>query len=86
MKNKPLFIIKLVLLVFFSFLWFILIQAEYEMITKPQLQNEFPVIKGIYAVYFICFILLIISVIIVFLLPLLKKPIEAFLIKIRRTY
>ena len=43
------------------------------MITKPELQNDFPIIKGVYAVYFIGFILLIISVIIVFLLYLIKK-------------
>ena len=73
MKNKFLIFIKLALLVFLSLLWFILIQAEYEMITKPELQNEFPVIKGVYSVYFLGFILLIISVIIVSLLPLLKE-------------
>jgi len=73
MKNKLLIFIKLILLVFFSFLWFIFIQAEYEMIAKPELQNDFPIIKGIYAVYFLGFILLIISVIIVSLLPLLKN-------------
>ncbi len=76
MENRLLFIIKLALLAFFSFLWFILIQAEYEMITKPQLQNDFPIIKGVYAVYFLGFILLIISVIIVSLLKLLKSLVE----------
>jgi len=73
MKNKLLFTIKLVLLVFFSLMWFILIQAEYEMITKPELQNDFPIIKGVYAVYFLGFILLITSVIIIFLLFIIKK-------------
>jgi hypothetical protein len=68
MKNKLLVFIKLVLLAFFSFIWFVLIQAEYEMITKPELQNEFPIIKGVYAVYFLGFILLVISLIIVSLL------------------
>ncbi len=43
------------------------------MITKPKLQNDFPVIKGIYAVYFIGFILLFLSVAIVFLFYLVKK-------------
>jgi len=65
MKKLPI-IIKLILLAFFSLVWFILIQAEYEMITKPKLQNDFPIIKGIYAVYFIGFILLLLSVVIVF--------------------
>jgi len=73
MKNKLITTVKLVLLAFFSFTWFILIQAEYEMIIKPELQNDFPIIKGIYAVYFLGFILLIISAIIIFLLYLIKK-------------
>jgi len=67
MKNRLIIIIRLVLLAFFSLMWFILIQAEYEMITKPELQNDFPIIKGIYAVYLIGFILLILSAVIVFL-------------------
>lgn len=73
MKNRLIIIIRLVLLAFFSLMWFILIQAEYEMITKPELQNDFPIIKGIYAVYLIGFILLILSAVIVFLLYLIKK-------------
>ncbi len=73
MKNKLLFIIKLVLLAFFSFLWFVLIQGEYEMITKPQLQNDFPIIKGASAVYFLGFILLLISIMITYLLYLIIK-------------
>jgi hypothetical protein len=62
------FIIKLFSLVIFSFLWFIFIQAEYEMITKPELQNEFPILKGVSAVYFLGFVLTILSIIIVSLL------------------
>ena len=73
MKNKLIIIVKLVLLAFFSLMWFILIQAEYEIITKPELQNDFPIIKGIHAVYFTGFTLLIISAIIVFILYLIKK-------------
>ena len=65
MKNKLIIIVKLILLAFFSLMWFIFIQAEYEMITKPELQNDFPIIKGIYAVYFTGFILLVISAIII---------------------
>jgi len=72
MKKLPTSI-KLILLAFFSLVWFILIQAEYEMITIPKLQNDFPIIKGIHAVYFIGFLLLLLSVVIVFLLYLLKK-------------
>lgn len=74
-KNKLLSVIELALLTFFSLLWFILIQVEYEMITKPELQNDFPLIKGIFAVYFLGFILFIISFIIVFLLKNLKNTI-----------
>jgi len=40
-------------------MWHILVQAMYEMITKPVLQNYFPIIKGIHAVYFLGAILLI---------------------------
>lgn len=70
-KNSP--IIKILILIFLSFVWFILIQAEYEMITKPNLQNDFPIIKGISAVYFLGFILLIIGVVIIMLLYSIKK-------------
>lgn len=73
MKNKLKIISKLVLLAFFSLMWFFLIQGEYEMITKPELQNDFPIIKGVYAVYTLGFILLIISFIIIFLLYLIKN-------------
>lgn len=65
-------LLKFVSLAVLSFLWFVLIQAEYEMITKPELQNEFPVVKGVYAVYLLGFIVLVISVIIVSLFPLVK--------------
>jgi len=44
------------------------IQGEYEMITKPELQNDFPIIKGAGAVYFLGFILLIMSLIIILLI------------------
>ena len=67
MEKKLLIFIKLVLLGFFSLLWFFLIQAEYEVITKPELQNEFPIIKGVGTVYFLGLILLVISVIIAYL-------------------
>ncbi len=69
MKNKIKLIFKIASLAFLSLFWFIFIQVEYEMVTKPQLQNDFPVIKGAYAVYFLGIILLIISV----LIPCLVK-------------
>jgi fumarate reductase subunit C len=83
MKNKLLIFIKLVLLAFFSLMWFFLIQGEYEMITKPELQNDFPIIKGVYAVWLLGFILLIISIIIAFLLFLIKKSINNIFYKNR---
>lgn len=75
MKNKSILILlKIVLLTFLSLVWFVLIQGEYEMITKPELQNDFPIIKGVFAVYFLGVILLIISVLIfILLIPALKK-------------
>jgi hypothetical protein len=72
-KNKIIVIIKLILSVFLFLVWFVFIQAEYEMITKPELQNDFPIIKGIYAVYLTGFILLVIASIIIFLLYSIKK-------------
>jgi len=73
MKNKLIIIVKFILAVFFSLIWFILVQAEYEMITKPELQNDFPIIKGFYAVCFLGFILLIIGVVIILLLYSIKR-------------
>lgn len=64
MNIQILNIVKLALAMFFGLIWFLLIQAEYEMLSKPWLQNDFPGIKGIYAVYFLGFIILAISVII----------------------
>jgi len=43
------------------------------MITKPELQNDFPIIKGAAAVYFLGFILLAIGAIVVFLLFSIKR-------------
>jgi hypothetical protein len=76
MKNKLKVIIKLILLALFSLMWFVLIQAEYEIITKPDLRNDIAIIKkifgesfnGILTVYFLGFILLVISAVIIFLL------------------
>jgi hypothetical protein len=73
MKNKLLIFIRIILLAFFSLIWFLLIQGEYEMITIPSLQNDFPIIKGLLAVYFLGFIIFIISIAIVFLLSSLIK-------------
>ncbi|PIP15440.1 hypothetical protein CO083_05090 [Candidatus Roizmanbacteria bacterium CG_4_9_14_0_8_um_filter_34_12] len=74
MKKKLILFLKIVALAFLSLLWFLLIQGEYEIITKPELQNDFPVIKGPSAVYFLGSVLLIISILIFLLfIPILKK-------------
>ncbi|MFA5076589.1 MAG: hypothetical protein WC480_04195 [Patescibacteria group bacterium] len=73
MKNKIILIIKLLSAAVLSLIWFILVQGEYEMITKPELQNDFPIIKGAAAVYFLGFILLAIGAIVVFLLFSIKR-------------
>jgi len=74
MKRKLILFLKIVALAFLSLSWFLLIQGEYEMIIKPGLQNDFPVIKGLPAVYFLGAIILIISVLIfILLIPILKK-------------
>lgn len=74
MKNKLLIFTKLILLAFFSLMWFVLIQGEYEMLIKPELQNDFPIIKGVGAVCFLGLIILVISRIIAYLLLLIIKP------------
>ncbi|OGZ33660.1 MAG: hypothetical protein A2Y98_01870 [Candidatus Portnoybacteria bacterium RBG_19FT_COMBO_36_7] len=79
-KNFKIFI-KLVLLAFFSLLWFVFIQAEYEIITKPDLRNDIPILErilgenfnGILTVYLLGFVLLAISAIIIYLLYSFKK-------------
>lgn len=73
MENKIIVILKLISSIFLFLVWFILIQAEYEMITKPELQNDFPIAKGVYAVGLTGFILLIIAPIIFYLLYSIKK-------------
>ena len=73
MKNKIIIIVKLILTAFFSLVWFIFIQVEYELVTKPELQNDFPIAKGIFTVYLTGFIVLVSIVIILFLLYSIKK-------------
>ena len=74
MKKKLILFLKIVALAFLSLSWFLLIQGEYEMIIKPELQNDFPVVKGLSAVYFLGAIILIISILIfVLLIPILKN-------------
>ena len=76
MKKKITLILKSVLVVFFSLTWFLFVQAEYEMIAKPELQNDFPLIKGIAAVYLTGFILLVLAAAVIFLLYLIKKSLK----------
>jgi len=73
MKSKIMVIAKLVLSIFLFLVWFLLVQGEYEMITKPELQNDFPIVKGIYAVYLTGFVLLVIAAAIFLLLYSIKK-------------
>ena len=67
MKNRMTLIFKTILLALFSLLWFLLLQGEYEMITQPQLQNDFPGVNGVGAVYLLGLIILIITVISIFI-------------------
>ena len=76
MKNKLLIFIRLVFLAFFSLIWFLLVQAEYEIITKPELQNDFPIIKGAGAIYLLGFILLAMGIIVAYLLFLIIRSIK----------
>jgi hypothetical protein len=58
-------IFKLILTAILTLIWFVLIQAEYEIITKPELRDECPVFQGFGAVLFGGFIILVLSVIII---------------------
>jgi len=78
MKKKLILFLKIVALAFLSLLWFLLIQGEYEIITKPELQNDFPVIKGPSAVYFLGSVLLIISILIFLLFISILKKLKYF--------
>ena len=73
MKDKSKIIFRIILLLFLSLLWFVFIQVEYEIITKPELRNDFPIIKGIWAVYSLGFFLLITGIIIVCLVYYFKR-------------
>ncbi|HXK37019.1 MAG TPA: hypothetical protein VJ553_05565 [Candidatus Paceibacterota bacterium] len=73
MKSKIRVIAKLILSALLFLVWFFLIQGEYEMITKPELQNDFPIVKGVYAVYLTGFALLVIAAAIPLLLHSIKK-------------
>jgi len=72
-KRRITVIAKLFLSAFLLLVWFFLIQGEYEMITKPELQNDFPVVKGVYAVYLTGFVLLVIAATIFLLLRSIKR-------------
>ena len=73
MKSKITVITKLILSVFLFLVWPFLTQGEYEMIMKPELQNDFPIVKGVYAVYLTGFVLLFITAAIFLLLYSIKK-------------
>jgi len=72
-KIKLKTLIKLVLATVFSLVWFILVQAEYEIITKPELAKDFAIISGTYLVIFFGFVLLIIAAAVIALLYSIKK-------------
>lgn len=59
-KNKIINVIKIISVVILSLMFFVLIQSEYEMITRPELVNDYPWIASYHAVYILGFILVII--------------------------
>jgi len=65
MKKILLLIFKIVIILFLGMVWFFLLQGEYEIITKPYLRNEFPVIHGAGAVVVLAIVLIIIAIAIV---------------------
>ena len=73
MKNKIVFGIKLFFLALFTLAWFFIIQAEYEIIRKPELRSESRVFQGTEAVYFWGTIVLVLTVLIIYLLYSLAK-------------
>lgn len=72
MGNKLKTIFKLILAAGFSLIWFVLVQAEYEIITKPELAKNFAIINGIWLVIFFGFVLFFIAAAIVALLYSIK--------------
>jgi tryptophan-rich sensory protein len=70
-KTKNIF--KLLLAGIFAFVWFILVQAEYEIITKPHLAKDFAIISGIWLVIFFAIVLIAIAAAIIALLYSIKK-------------
>ncbi|OGZ31955.1 MAG: hypothetical protein A2V69_03545 [Candidatus Portnoybacteria bacterium RBG_13_40_8] len=69
-------ILKLILATVFALVWFILVQAEYEIITKPELAKDFAIISGIWLVIFFGFVLLSIAAAIIGLLYSIRKSRE----------
>ena len=66
-------IVKIVLIILFALINFVLVQGEYEIITKPYLQNDFPIIKGIGAVYVLGLIIVVLAALTIYLLLSLIK-------------
>lgn len=74
MKKILLLIFKIVIILFLGFVWLFILQGEYEIITKPYLRNEFPVIHGAGAVVILAIVLIIIAIAIVTtILSILKE-------------
>jgi len=62
MKKSFITYLKILVTIILFLIWFIFIQAEFEMVTKPELQTEFPIIHGWGAVCVFGSIILLISI------------------------
>jgi len=73
MRNKVVIAVKAFFMAVLSFLWFLFIQAEYEIVIKPELRDDLPFFYGMYSVVFTGFLLLLMAAAIVFLWRSIKK-------------
>lgn len=74
MKNKVMLIFRVVLLGLLCLFWFIFIQVEYEIITKPYLLDDFPDLKRMGGAYLFGIVVLVASLLIIYLIyPALRR-------------
>lgn len=78
--------VKISLLLFSSLVWFVLVQAEYEVVTKPYLRDDISWIDEDLIVYLFGLILIILAFIIIFLIYLLKREIKWLIDRIRKVF
>lgn len=84
LRYRPAFIFKLALLLYLSFVLFILVQVEYEIITKPQLQDEYSYILNNNSPYVYGFVVCILSIFTVLLAKSMKQHVQSLFQKFKK--